>query len=63
MNIYIYIFVIYYIYMILYIYISWICIEHAWSIWNIPMTSLRAPTARETEALLTRPAMETPRSG
>ena len=47
----------------IYIYISWICIEHAWSIWNIPMTSLRAPTARETEALLTRPAMETPRSG
>jgi hypothetical protein len=28
-----------------------------------PHDFLRAPTARETEALLTRPAMETPRSG
>ena len=37
MDIYIYVHYIYIWYIILYIY--WRCIEHAWSIWNIPMTS------------------------
>ena len=60
---YIYIYVILYIYMIYYIIYILEMYRTCLVYMEYPHDFLRAPTARETEALLTRPAMETPRSG